>query len=657
MKFILVQFQRGKGKEFAGKFYIYKYDDKVIPFDIARGDILENLESTSGYKYNNNAIVIETFYSYFDYEDYCKKELNQDICKAGDIKTLSRVEIFKKEFNIGDYVKVHKPSKRTNGYFGWASSMDKFDNSIQQISDIKYNFHETGIDAYNLKDDELGFSFDSKWFEKVEKPELNSINPGDWVIIHKPKDLNEWPSWIDTMDQYDGTVQKVSEININDEGSIFTISDPDGRCSFNTKWAEKYVEPNFKIGDIVKIHKPKHNNLDLGWISKMDFLDNKISIIIDIEQQKSIDTESYFLKYRTDTSKVYYLLGCWLEKVEDNITDIIDDPDLSINTSCDSITNSISLSDLANQIKLIPTPYLDNLPVSGFFNSIDNSFYLPSNLEHSIRDCTLNSQEKTTENKESEGNNMDFSKMLNVEFGKIANTTEVAACLYGVAIRGSDGRYRAYDKANSKIIDVTGMTFDTDMLFKVPCAISQIGVGDVIINAGNYVTVTNVHKDGTFTVVDPRASEQKIAIPAKNMFGFDFMTKIFYPLDNFFKPTGDNPFGLNPMSMMLLASGDNMDMSTLALMTMMGNGITDQSMMLPMVLMLNQDKTSKPDSMNSLALMMLMGNMGKTNETKTPSAKEKELEEEIEKYRKLEEKMKKVLDTTPVPKEIEPYTD
>lgn len=266
-------------------------------------------------------------------------------------------------------------------------------------------------------------------------------------------------------------------------------------------------------------------------------------------------------------------------------------------------------------------------------------------------------QEQDDKCKESEGNNMDFSKMLNVEFGKIAGTTEVAACLYGVAIRGSDGRYRAYDKANSKIIDVTGMTFDTDMLFKVPCAISQIGVGDVIINAGNYVTVTNIHKDGTFTVVDPKASEQKIAIPAKNMFGFDFMTKIFYPLDNFFKPTGDNPFGLNPMAMMLLASGDNMDMSTLALMTMMGNGITDQSMMLPMVLMLNQDKTGKSDSMSSLAFMMMMGNMGKINETKTPSAKEKELEEEIEKYRELEKKMKKVLDTNPVPEGIEPYSD
>ena len=198
---------------------------------------------------------------------------------------------------------------------------------------------------------------------------------------------------------------------------------------------------------------------------------------------------------------------------------------------------------------------------------------------------------------------MDFSKMMNVDFGKIS-TKELKPSIYGVAVLGSDNRYRAYDKANDKVMDVTGMTFDTDMLFKIPVAVSQVRIGDVIINAGNYVTVTNVHRDNTFTVVDPKASEQKIAIPAKNMFGFDFVTKVIYPLENMIQPNDTNPFGLNPMAMMLLAGDSNMDMTTILAMSMMGgNSAMDQNMILPLMLMGNKSGNSD----NLVLAMMMMG--------------------------------------------------
>ena len=201
---------------------------------------------------------------------------------------------------------------------------------------------------------------------------------------------------------------------------------------------------------------------------------------------------------------------------------------------------------------------------------------------------------------------MDFSKMLNIDFGKVPHTAELKPSIYGVAVLGFDNRYRAYDKVNDKVMDVTGMTFDTDMLFKIPVAVSQVRVGDVIINASNYVTVTNVHPDGTFTVVDPKASEQKIAIPAKNMFGFDFVTKIMYPFENMVQPSDDNPFGLNPMTMMMLSDGADMDMSTILALSMMnGNsGMMDQNMLIPLMLMSN----SKGSSKDSLILAMAMMN-------------------------------------------------
>ena len=211
----------------------------------------------------------------------------------------------------------------------------------------------------------------------------------------------------------------------------------------------------------------------------------------------------------------------------------------------------------------------------------------------------FNAKEKEKESK------MDFSKMLNIDFGKVLPTTELKPSIYGVAVRGFDNRYRAYDKINDKVMDVTGMTFDTDMLFKIPVAVSQVRVGDVVINAGNYVTVTNVHPDGTFTVVDPKASEQKIAIPAKNMFGFDFVTKIIYPFENMVQPSDDNPFGLNPMAMMMLSDGADMDVSTILALSMMnGNsGMMDQNMLIPLMLMSNGKSGNKDGLILAMAMM------------------------------------------------------
>lgn len=236
--------------------------------------------------------------------------------------------------------------------------------------------------------------------------------------------------------------------------------------------------------------------------------------------------------------------------------------------------------------------------------SIDNNWLhglingLREQADKEVTDM-FNSKEKEKEFK------MDFSKILNIDFGKVPHTAELKPSIYGVAVLGFDNRYRAYDKINDKVMDVTGMTFDTDMLFKIPVAVSQVRVGDVIINASNYVTVTNVHPDGTFTVVDPKASEQKIAIPAKNMFGFDFVTKIMYPFENMVQPSDDNPFGLNPMTMMMLSDGADMDMSTILALSMMnGNsGMMDQNMLIPLMLMSNSKSGNKDGLILAMAMM------------------------------------------------------
>lgn len=294
----------------------------------------------------------------------------------------------------------------------------------------------------------------------------------------------------------------------------------------------------------------------------------------------------------------------------------VNQPSLKVKTDGRVTTSDVDLRGTTN---------LTNLTGNGLFNaqlqsydadeyvlkpnntgpvSIDNNWLhglingLREQADKEVTD-TFNSKEKEKESK------MDFSKILNIDFGKVPHTAELKPSIYGVAVLGFDNRYRAYDKINDKVMDVTGMTFDTDMLFKIPVAVSQVRVGDVIINASNYVTVTNVHPDGTFTVVDPKASEQKIAIPAKNMFGFDFVTKIMYPFENMVQPSDDNPFGLNPMTMMMLSDGADMDMSTILALSMMnGNsGMMDQNMLIPLMLMGNGKSGNKDGLILAMAMM------------------------------------------------------
>lgn len=294
----------------------------------------------------------------------------------------------------------------------------------------------------------------------------------------------------------------------------------------------------------------------------------------------------------------------------------VNQPSLKVKTDGRVTTSDVDLRGTTN---------LTNLTGNGLFNaqlqsydadeyvlkpnntgpvSIDNNWLhglingLREQADKEVTDM-FNSKEKEKESK------MDFSKILNIDFGKVPHTAELKPSIYGVAVLGFDNRYRAYDKINDKVMDVTGMTFDTDMLFKIPVAVSQVRVGDVIINASNYVTVTNVHPDGTFTVVDPKASEQKIAIPAKNMFGFDFVTKIMYPFENMVQPSDDNPFGLNPMTMMMLSDGADMDMSTILALSMMnGNsGMMDQNMLIPLMLMGNGKSGNKDGLILAMAMM------------------------------------------------------
>jgi hypothetical protein len=85
--------------------------------------------------------------------------------------------------------------------------------------------------------------------------------------------------------------------------------------------------------------------------------------------------------------------------------------------------------------------------------------------------------------------------------------------------------------------------------------------------------VTAINENGTFEVTDVRAGETKNIIPTRNMFGFNFMTKVVSLFGAFTDaPTADQPFGnMLPFLMM----GENKDIDPMMMFFMMGQGGTN----------------------------------------------------------------------------------
>ena len=101
-------------------------------------------------------------------------------------------------------------------------------------------------------------------------------------------------------------------------------------------------------------------------------------------------------------------------------------------------------------------------------------------------------------------------------------------------------------------------------------------------------------------VIDPAAGEEKVVLLTRNMFGFDFVTKIVNLFGNFTaSATADQPFG-NMLPLMMLADGGKTD-DVLPLMFLVngGNGFDMNNPMMLYFLM----KDGKSNDMLPLMLM------------------------------------------------------
>lgn len=274
-----------------------------------------------------------------------------------------------------------------------------------------------------------------------------------------------------------------------------------------------------------------------------------------------------------------------------------------------NVTNKTTQNDILNTWNTCTTGKLSNVGTTtiklngtGIITNTpkEETNYLKSNNPSKIN--TEKKKEKT----------MFESMMKNLHFGK-ANNAKMS--IYGPALREavSGDTWIAFDKSKEQWIDVPCEAILDIPLLEMPVAKSSIQIGDFIFHAGaGWVRVIDFDDEMNYFIEaeDPSNHEIIKILPTRNMFGFDFYTKLIVPFDmgaTFGGASASNPFGMLPMLMMMSdknksGSGDN---SMLMAMMMMQNGTMDFTSNPMMLYALLGDKGSD----NSMLMAMLMSQM------------------------------------------------
>lgn len=198
---------------------------------------------------------------------------------------------------------------------------------------------------------------------------------------------------------------------------------------------------------------------------------------------------------------------------------------------------------------------------------------------------------------EKEDKEMNTSNIINFDFGPVQSDC-IRLSTYGLAVKNKEGVYVSYDPASKSLVNVDIFSFEgKKFLYKIPAAIDDIKVGDIVLHNKAVHYVIGLGDDlKTLKVIDPIAGERKEILLTKSPFGFDFAIKVVNLLAGAFDSaaTSTNPFG--NMWMMALMSDSGADKLLPLLMMNNGGNIDpmmmycmmskgDNDMMLPLLLM------------------------------------------------------------------------
>ena len=215
--------------------------------------------------------------------------------------------------------------------------------------------------------------------------------------------------------------------------------------------------------------------------------------------------------------------------------------------------------------------------------------------------------------KEKENVNM---KGFNFDFGPCTGD-QVRLSMYGLAVKNQAGVYVSYNPKTKEIVDVDILNFDgAKYMYKIPVALKDVALGDIIIHNRKPMFVVALSIDGTntLTCIDVYAGEQKAIIPTTNMFGYSFITKVVSLFNTIGTnaPSPDAPFG-NMLPLMLMDDGNDEKFNPMMLMMMMNQGGNQMfSNPLMMMLMFSENEPKDKDLMKMMVLAQMMNQNSNT---------------------------------------------
>ena len=271
------------------------------------------------------------------------------------------------------------------------------------------------------------------------------------------------------------------------------------------------------------------------------------------------------------TSATAYSVADTTKIIGDSITSINGTIDIGYDLDSSTSISNYGTTTTDNTDQLVYNGYADKISTDHYTNSwvgitdtkVDKTEFdaLQKKVEEHLK--------KETKNKCEENNTM--MKGINFDFGPCGNTVRLS--MYGMAIQNISGEWVSYNPDSREIInvDVFNMADGGKYMYKMPVAISDVKIGDIVIHNRVPMFVTAVNENGTFEVTDVRAGEAKTVIPTRNMFGFNFMTKVVSLFGAFTDaPTADQPFG-NMLPFLMLGE-DNKDIDPMMMFFMMNQG-------------------------------------------------------------------------------------
>ena len=186
---------------------------------------------------------------------------------------------------------------------------------------------------------------------------------------------------------------------------------------------------------------------------------------------------------------------------------------------------------------------------------------------------------------------------LNIKFGKVP-TSEIRMSMYGPAFIGADGWFANKD---GEYINVDGFLFgEENYCYMLPVTEDNLELGDYILHNGSWCRVINVDDCGRLVVEKIMTHEVVTVLATKNVFGFEFFTKLVSIFGDNFTATKENPFG-NMLPLMLMDGKS--DMKDMLMMSMLSGGKFDMSN--PMMMMALMDD-GKKDAFEMMAMMAMM---------------------------------------------------